>query len=95
MSNWHNFTEGSKSEQGVGSGVAAFTGRGLTEQLKIKQDNRCSNNQVEQLAIVNALEFIGTQQVDHNEHRTAAIYTDSKITLDSLRKTTNHNHLVV
>jgi len=33
----HIFMEGSKSEQGVGSGVALFTGRVLTEQLKFKQ----------------------------------------------------------
>jgi len=31
---WHNFTGGSKSEQGLGSGVAIFAGRVLTEQLK-------------------------------------------------------------
>ena len=31
-------------------------GRVLTEQLKFKLDNRCSNNQAEQLAIVKVLE---------------------------------------
>jgi ribonuclease HI len=66
----------------------------LTEQLKFKLDNRCSNNQVEQLAIVKALEAIEKQQVNHTEHRTAVIYTDSKITMDSIRRTKNHNHLV-
>ena len=64
------------------------------EQLKFKLDNRCSNNQAEQLAIVKALEVIETQQVNQNEHRTTVIYTDSKITLDSIRSTKNHNHLV-
>jgi hypothetical protein len=53
---WHIFTDGSKCEQGVGSGVAVFTGKFLTEQLKLKLYNRCSNNQAEQLAIVKALE---------------------------------------
>jgi ribonuclease HI len=53
-------TDGSKSEQGVGSGVAVFTGNVLTEQLKIH--NRCSNNQAEQLAIVKALDVIETQK---------------------------------
>ena len=33
---WHILTEGSKSEQGVGSVVAVFTGRLLTEQLEFK-----------------------------------------------------------
>jgi len=34
------------------------------------------------------------QQVNHNERRTAVIYTDSKITLDSISNAKNHNHLV-
>jgi hypothetical protein len=34
------------------------------------------------------------QQVTHIEFRTAIIYTDSKITLDSIRSAKNHNHLV-
>ena len=66
---WHIFTDGSKSEQGVGSGVAVFAGKFLTEQLKFKLDNRCSNNQAEQLAIVKALEVIESQQENHNENR--------------------------
>ena len=52
---WQIYTDGSKSEQGVGSGVAIFTGKILTEQLKFKLDNACTNNQAEQLAIVKAL----------------------------------------
>ena len=89
---WHIFMDGSKSEQGVGSGVSVFTGKVLTER-KFKLDNRCSNNQAEQLAIVKALETIQTQ-VNHNKHRTAVIYMDSKITLDSIRSAKNNNHLV-
>jgi len=54
-------------DKGVGSGVAVFTGRILTEQLKFKLDNMCSNSQDEQLAIVWALDVIETQQVIHNE----------------------------
>jgi hypothetical protein len=33
---WQVFTDGSKSEQGVRSGVAVFTGQELIEQLKFK-----------------------------------------------------------
>jgi len=47
----------------VGSGVAVFTERVLTEQLKFKLDNRCSNNQAEQLAIIKALEVIETKKL--------------------------------
>jgi ribonuclease HI len=77
----------------VGSGVAVFTGKALTEQLKFKLDNRCSNNQAEQLAIVKALEVIEPQE-NHNKRRTAVIYMDIKITLDSIRNAKNHNHLI-
>jgi hypothetical protein len=38
---WQIFMDGSKSEQGVGSGVAVFTGNVLMEQLKFKLENRC------------------------------------------------------
>jgi hypothetical protein len=39
------------------------------------------------------LEVIETQEVNNNEHGTAVIYMDSKITLDSIRIAKNHNHL--
>ena len=91
---WHIFTDGSKSEQGVGSGVAVFTGKVLTEQLEFKLDSRCSNNLAEQLAIVKALDVIESQQENQNEHRTTVIYTVSEITLHSIRSAKNHNHLV-
>ena len=64
------------------------------EQLKFELDYSCSNNQAEQVAIVKALEAIEAQQVNHNGHRTVVIYTDSKITLDSIRKAKNHKQLV-
>ena len=76
------------------SGVAVFKGKVLTEQHKFSLDNRCSNNQGEKLAIVKVLDVIETQQVINNENRKAVIYTDSKITLDSIRSVKNHNHLV-
>jgi hypothetical protein len=45
---------GSKSEQAVVSGVAVFTRQELMEQLKFKLDNRCSNNQAEELKALEA-----------------------------------------
>ena len=91
---WQIDTDGSKSEQGVGSGVAVFKGKILTEQLKFKLDKRCSNNLAEQLGIVKALEALETQTASYNAHKTAVIYTDSKITMDSIRSANNHNYLV-
>jgi ribonuclease HI len=38
--------------------VAIFDGKELKAQLKFKLDNRCSNNQAEQLAFAKALEII-------------------------------------
>ena len=89
-----SFTVLSKSEKGVGSGVAVFTGKLLAEQLKFKLENRCSNNQAAQLAIVKALEVIEMQLVKKNEPGRAVICTDSKITLDSIKSAKNHEHLV-
>jgi hypothetical protein len=86
------YTDGSKSEQGLGSGVAVFKGKALTEQLKYKINQRCSNNQAEQLATVKALETLETQTANHNVHKTAVIYTDSKITMDSITSAKNNNY---
>ena len=33
-------------------------------------------------------------QVNHNKRRAVVIYTDSKITLDSISSAKNHNHFV-
>ena len=39
------YTEGSKHDQGVGSGAVIFKGSEIVAKLKLKLDNRCSNNQ--------------------------------------------------
>ena len=80
----HIYTDGSKNEHGVGSGVAKFYGKELKAQLKFKLDNRCSNNQTQQLAIAKALEIIGATDIAENSPRTIGIFTDSRITIDSL-----------
>jgi ribonuclease HI len=88
------FTDGSKHEQGVGSGAAIFIGSEIVAQLKLKLDSRCSNNQAEQLAIVKALEAIESLHNKVINPRTATIFTDSRVTLDSLRNVNNHACLV-
>jgi len=50
------YTDGNKQEQGVGSGEVIFKEIELIVKLHFKLDNRCSNNQAEQLAILKALE---------------------------------------
>jgi ribonuclease HI len=68
--------------------VAIFVDKALGAQLKFKLDNRCSNNQAEQLAIAKALEIIESIDISETSPRKVAIFTDSKITLDSLKKST-------
>jgi ribonuclease HI len=88
------YTDGSKNERGVRSRVAIFVGKELAVQLKFKLDNRCSNKQVEQLAIAKALEVIETTDIMENNLCTVAIFTDSRITTDLLKNVNNHSYLI-
>ena len=88
------YTDGSKSEHGVGSGVAIFAGIEHAAQLKFKLDKKCSNKQAERLAVVKALEAIVTLDITENGPRTAGIFTDSRMTIVCLKNTNNHNILI-
>jgi ribonuclease HI len=89
----HVYTDGSKSENGVGSGVAIYTNHKLTHQIKYKLHDSCSNNQVEQTAIIKALETLGTIKL-RSCRLTAKIYTDSRITLLSLKNPNSRKNLI-
>jgi len=54
----HAYTDGSKYQTGVGSGVVILKGSDIIARQKLKLENRCSNNQAEQLAIHKALQEI-------------------------------------
>jgi ribonuclease HI len=90
----HTYTDGSKTRNGVGSGVAIFFGEELAPQEKFKLDNRCTNNQAEQLAITKALEAIGKIDISEGIPRTATNFTDSRVSIESIKNTRNHNHLI-
>jgi hypothetical protein len=60
------FTDSSKSEHGVGAGIAVFIQSKLAYQLRYTLHNRCSNNQAEQLAIVKALETTEKFHINDN-----------------------------
>jgi ribonuclease HI len=64
--------------------VAIFVGKELAVQLKFKLDNKCSNNQAEQPAILKTLELIETIEITENSPPTATIFTGSRISIDSL-----------
>ena len=61
----HIYTDGSKTERGVGSGIAIFIKNKLTHQIKQKLHNRCSNNQAEQTAILKALHALETVELSN------------------------------
>jgi ribonuclease HI len=88
------FTDGSKSEQGVEAGVAIFRGTELVTQRKYRLDNRCSNIQAVQLAIVKALEVVESLNIDHSSQRRAAVTTDSRVALDSVKNSHNYSFLI-
>ena len=52
------YTDGSKNEVAVGSGIAVFAGGNLKTTLRYKLNERCTNNQAKQMAILKALEHI-------------------------------------
>ena len=85
------YTDGSKSEKGVGAGITFYMSGDLIKSLKYKLNNRCTNNQAEQLAIIKALQHPVNI---HAEVKTATVYTDSRMTLDSLKNTNIHTALV-
>jgi len=52
------YTDGSKSEASVGAGIAVFEDTNLIATQRYRLNGRCMNNQAEQLAILQALEYI-------------------------------------
>ena len=74
--------------------MAIFSSNKPTARQKFKFDHRCSNIQAEQLAILKALELTNHIDIADNAPRTLRIYTDSKITIDSLKDASNHNYLI-
>jgi ribonuclease HI len=88
------YTDSSKSLSGVGFDIAIFVNKHLTLQLMYKLVEECSNNQAEQLAIVKALEKLQDFRHLQEAQRSAAIHTDSKITLYATANPKNRQNLV-
>jgi ribonuclease HI len=85
------FTDGSKSEHWIGAGIVIFRSGNHIKSLKYKLNKRCTTNKAEQLAILRALEFTENMQT---EDKAATIYTDSQMTLDSLKNSNIHTFLI-
>jgi len=52
------YTDGSKSDLGVGAGVVTFVDSSIIKTMQYRLNERCNNNQAEQMAILKALEYI-------------------------------------
>jgi ribonuclease HI len=85
------FTDGSKSEQGVRAGIAIFRSGNHIKSLKYMLNKRCTNNKAEQMAILRAPEYRENIQT---EDKTATIYTDSQMTVASLKNSNIHTFLI-
>jgi len=75
------YTDGNKSDLGVGAGVVIFLDNNLVTTMQYRLNERCTNNQAEQMAILKALEYI--QHMEPNE-KAVMVHTDSQITLQLL-----------
>jgi len=53
-----SYTDGSKSDLGVGAGVVILLDNNIIKTMQYRLNERCSNNQAEQMAILKALEYI-------------------------------------
>ena len=86
------FTDGSKTGDKVGAGAAIYVDQELIKWCKYKLGSCCTNNQTEQLAILNYLEELSFLP-DH-KNRMVAIHTGSQVTLDSLRNNSIHTPII-
>jgi ribonuclease HI len=77
------YTDGSKTEKGVGAGAAIFITDKHTMNLNYRLHKTCTNNQSEQVAILISLEYIKNI---HTAGKKVTIYTDRQTTLDSIKK---------
>ena len=78
------YTDGSKDASMVGAGVIYRNKQIMQYRYKLR--SYCSNNQAEQIAILKALEQL--QEIEAPMGKRVAIYTDSRVTIDSLK---NHD----
>jgi len=77
------YTDGNKSEHGVGEGIAIIKTGTATVEIMYKMDIRCTNNKAEIFVILKALEYVQTD-LENNVDKVTTVYTDSRTTLESL-----------
>ncbi|XP_023228152.1 uncharacterized protein LOC111628561 [Centruroides sculpturatus] len=86
------FTDGSKGENGVGSGVVVKNSEGRTlYQAAFKLADHCSITQAELWGIFKALTYIS--QLSHTTYKELLVFTDSRAALHILRRENNKSAL--
>jgi len=83
------YTDRSKYQEGVGSGVVIHMERNIIARQKVNFEKRYTNKQAEQLAIHKALEEFDLLNRDGISPLTAIIYRDSRVSLDLLNNPKN------
>ena len=86
------YMDWSKDASTLGAGVTIYHNKQLIMQCKHKLRSYSSNNQAEQTAILKALEQL--QEMETPTGGRAAIYTDGKVTIDSLKNHAIHGFLI-
>jgi len=63
-----SYTDGSKSDLGVGDGVVIFLNNNIIKTMQYRLNERCSINQAEQMTILKALEYIQNMESDEKKY---------------------------
>ncbi|XP_023219040.1 uncharacterized protein LOC111621190 [Centruroides sculpturatus] len=79
------FTDGSKSETGVGSSIVVKNNDKNIYQARFKLENHCTANQAESFAIFRALKWINENRQKYNITR-VTILSDSRVALLQIKK---------
>jgi ribonuclease HI len=85
------YTDGSKSEQGVGAVIVITRPGTTTVEMMYRMNTRCTNNQAEAFAIPKALEYVHTK-LDNEVEKVTTVHTDN-MTLESLNNMYKHTFL--
>ena len=88
------YTDGSKKRKWYRRGYSYLCQRENRGKTKYKLHDNCSNNQAKQLAIVKAMETLENTNIRNSRRRIVTIYTDSKVTIQSIKNYRNHKRLI-
>ena len=85
------YTDSSKSDFGVEARIVILPDNNLITTMQYRLNERYTNNQAEQMAILKALEYI--QHMESDEKK-VLVHTDSQIMLQLLQNKKKHTSLI-